>query len=113
VANVQKEFITLHYITLVHFTCLRVCDRSLLPKSNLTYKSFPFTIPDVCFMDMKPDTTNCVYRMLIPDLADEYSDIKVVNCGIVYPVTSPIAQHPNHFGKKLKFCCIVTQCDVL
>ena len=24
------------------------------------------------FMDIKPDTTNCVYRMLLPDLDNEY-----------------------------------------
>ena len=51
------------------------------------------------FMDMKPDTTNCVYRMVIPDLDNEYWDIKVANCGIVYPVTLPIALHPNPIGK--------------
>ena len=51
-------------------------------------------------MDMKPDTTNCVYRMLLPDLDNEYWDIKVANYGIVYPVTLPIAFHPNPIGKK-------------
>jgi len=67
-------------------------------------------------MDTKPDTTNCVYRMLIPDLDNEYWDIKVANCGIVYPVTLPIALHPNPFGK-LKIVVVlwpdVMYCDEL
>jgi len=60
------------------------------------------------FMDMKPDTTNCVYRILIPDLDNEYWDIKVANCGIVFPVTLPIAPHPNPIEKKLK---LLLSCD--
>ena len=32
-------------------------------------------------------------------LDNEYWDIKVANCGIVYPVTLPIALHPNPIGK--------------
>jgi len=45
--------------------------------------------------------------MLIPDLDNEYCDIKVVNCGIVYTVTLPIALHPNPFGKKIKIVVVL------
>ena len=40
-------------------------------------------------------------------------DIKVANCGIVYPVTLPIALHPNPIGKKLKLLlsCDPMQCN--
>jgi len=52
----------------------------------------------------KIDLQICIRRAAIqkchePDLDNEYWDIKVANCGIVYPVTLPIALHPNPFGK--------------
>ena len=81
----------------------------LLYKSIIYCLLYSITISHLLalFMDMKPDITNCVYCVLIPDLDNEYSDIKVANCGIVYPVTLRIALHPTPFGEKNKIVVVL------
>ena len=66
------QYNTLPHVQLFNYQVLNLVHKVVYSPHYCLLYSITMLHLLALFMDIKPDTTNCVYRMLIPDLDNEY-----------------------------------------